>query len=59
MELGELLKNYLAHDRPVGKTLSGMTSAKDARLNARPRRGKGPVRENTNGSEEEAREHEE
>ena len=55
MELGELIKNYLADDRPVGKTLRGMKSAKDARS----RRGKGRGRENTNGSEEETREHEE
>ncbi len=59
MELGELIKNFLTDDRPVGKTLRGMKSAKDARLNARSRRGKGRGLENTNGSEEETREHEE
>ena len=57
MELGKLIKNYLADDRPVGKTLRGMKSAKDTRLNALHSRGKGPGRENTHGSEEEAREH--
>ena len=55
MGMGELIKNYLADDRSVGKTLRGMKSAKDAR----PRRGNAPGLQNTNGGEEEAREHQE